>query len=297
VQNLSTPTRGAGAAPPVRQRTREAWTAFWQEPGQSRCVAAAADVSTTLDRHWTSFAPTLPAGSRVLDLGCGAGAVARALLEARGDIHVTGVDFARIPLTLRPRMELLADTAMESLPFADGSFAAATSQFGFEYGHTAKAAPEMTRVLAPGATFSFLVHHAGSLIVAADRARLDALHVFLAPKMRDAFCAGEAAFAAQLTALRQAHPDDALIAELARALPLRLSRPERERRAIWTAVEDALAPEVCLAEALNACCVAPGELDRWTEALRGSCELRPISVLPDPAGPPLAWIIEGARRS
>jgi SAM-dependent methyltransferase len=269
---------------------------FWQEPGQSRCIAGVPDISTMIDRHWAAFATTLPADSRVLDLGCGAGAVGRALLSARRDLCVTGVDYAKIPLTLQPRLELLSDVAMESLPFADESFSAVTSQFGFEYGQTELAAAEMTRVLAHGAPFSFLVHHAGSAIVASDRGRLSALSVFLDARMREAFCAGSPAFSASMLELRRAHPHDSLVADLTEALPARLSRPPRERQAIWTAVEDALAPELCLAKALVACCVAPRDIERWTGAFAGVCDLTSVSVIPDPNGAPLAWRIEGARR-
>jgi SAM-dependent methyltransferase len=287
---------GLASSPFTRTRTREAWTAFWQEPGQSRCIAGATDVLAALDLHWTSFAPALSAKARVLDLGCGAGAVGRALLAERRDLHITGVDFAKIPLTLQPHLELLSDVPMESLPFADASFAAATSQFGFEYSQTEKTAAEMARVLAPGAPFSFLIHHAGSAVVANDRARLAALLIFLDETMRSAFCAGEASFTTRMASLQNKYPHDALVADLANALSSRLSRAPRERLAIWTAVEDALAPELCLAKALNVSCVAADEMERWIEPLRADCTIRSVTVLPDPDGDPIAWRIEGARR-
>jgi SAM-dependent methyltransferase len=290
----ATMAHGIGTPFSARERSRDAWTAFWQEPGQSRCVADAPDIATLLDGHWSWFASSLQANARVLDLGCGAGAVGRALLAARRDVHVTGVDFARVPLRLQPHLELLSDTAMESLPFADASFAAATSQFGFEYADTGTSAAEMARVLAPRAPFSFLVHHAGSAIVAGERARLTALRAALESEMRATFCAGDASFTSRISALKNAHPHDALIAELARTLPMRLARPPRERHALWIAVEDALAPELCLAEALTSCCVAPEDLDRWTAALRSACELTSVSILHDLQGAPVAWVIEGA---
>lgn len=287
---------GPTANPFTRARTREAWTTFWQEPGQMRCIAGAPDISHTLDAHWAAFAASLSPNARTLDLGCGAGAVGRALLLARRDITITGVDFAKIPLTLQPHLELLSDVAMESLPFADASFAAATSQFGFEYSQTSRTAGEVGRVLAPRAPFCFLVHHAGSAVVAASRARLNALLVFLGERMRTAFCTGEAAFAAWMSDLQNAYPHDGLVAELAHAMPPRVTRPQRERLAIWTAVEDALAPELCLVRALDACCVAPSELERWTAPLRDACDLKAASVVQDASGLPLAWRIEGIRR-
>ena len=209
---------------------------------------------------------------------------------------MTGVDAAKIPLTLETGLELLSGAPMESLPFEDASFAAATSQFGFEYGQTGKTALEMARVLAPGAPFSLLVRHANSAAVANDRARLAALLVFLHESTRSAFCAGEMSFSTRMTVLQGAYPHDSLIADLTLAVTSRLSRPPRERLAIWSAVEDALAPELCLAKALNVSCVAPAEMDAWVQPLRDAHAIHSISVLPDPHGDPIAWRIDGARR-
>jgi ubiquinone/menaquinone biosynthesis C-methylase UbiE len=278
-------------------RTKDAWTAFWQEPGQSHCVAGASQVWQRLSRHWSSFAASLGSRTRVLDLGCGAGAVASLVLEAREDVDVTGIDFARIPLTLHSRVELLSDTAMESLPFDEGSFGAAVSQFGFEYSQLDLAVREMARVLAPDASISLLVHHADSSIVAANRARLDALVAVLSPAMCTGFCSGDAAaFHAQMSALVARHPHDSLVAQLSKCLPARVSRAPRERVAIWKAIEEAVSPERCLAESLNSCCVCPEELNDWLVPLRASFELQPVSVLREPNGGAIAWKIEGKPR-
>jgi len=289
-RSLDPASRGYG-------RTRDAWTAFWQEPGQSRCVAGNPDIWQSLAHHWSSFAGSLASGSRVLDLGCGAGAVARLLLDVRHDVSVTGIDFARIPLTIHPHVELLSDTAMECLPFAEGSFGAVVSQFGYEYSQMEQAAREMTRVLAADARISLLVHHADSSIVAANRSRLGALVAILGHNLRTAFCAGDAAaFNAQMQALAARYSHDSLVAELARCLPTRLNRAHQERMAIWNAIEEALAPERCLADALNACCVGPEELDEWLAPLRGCCELQAVLVLRETNGDAIAWRIEGVKK-
>jgi SAM-dependent methyltransferase len=281
---------------PALAQARTAWTAFWQEPGQSRCVSGATDVWQVLDEYWSSFSRSLPGNTRVLDLGSGAGAVARRVASARPDVFVTGIDFARIPLTLQPQVELLSETAMESLPFEDRSFGAAVSQFGFEYARTGDAAREMARVLAPGARLQLLVHHAESSIVMSNRDRLAALQSFLSPAVRNAFCDGDApALDLQLSALAHRHPSDALMAELRRSLPTRVGRPPRERGAIWTAIEDALAPERCLAESLNASCVAPAGLTHWLQVLQGAFELAEPVALREPAGPVIGWDIRGCR--
>jgi SAM-dependent methyltransferase len=283
---------------PAQVQARDAWTAFWQEPGQSRCVAGAAGVWQVLDEYWSAFSCSLPGNSRVLDVGSGVGAVARRLACARPDVFVTGIDFARIPLTLQPQVELLSETPMESLPFEDHSFGAAVSQFGFEYSRTDEAARELARALMPGARLQMLVHHADSSIVSSNRDRLSALQSFLSPAVRNAFCDGDAsALDVQLSALAHRHPSDALVAELRRSLPSRVGRPPRERGAIWNAIEDALAPERCLAESLNASCVAPAGLNSWLRPLQATFALAEPLVLREPAGPIIGWHIRGCRNS
>ena len=286
IRTLDSASRAYGA--------KDAWTAFWQDPVQSRCVAGSNQIQQRLSAHWSQFAALLKPGDRVLDLGCGAGAVARELLAARRDLQITGVDFARVPLTIHPQVDLLSDTAMEKLPFAEASFGAVVSQFGCEYSQIEWTAREVARVLAPDARLSLLVHHADSSIVATNRSRLAALEAFLGPAMRAAFCAGDvSAFGALLSTLAERHPEDSLVAELARSLPTRLARAPRERIAIWNAIEDALAPERCLAAALDLCCVAEADIEQWLEPLRRVCGLQSIAVLREPNGIPIAWGISG----
>jgi len=275
-------------------RDRDAWTLFWADSAQSRCAAGAPAIWQSLVRHWTAFARTLPPGARVLDLGCGAGAVGKMLLAARADLRVTGVDAARVPRSTLPQMELLSDTDMESLPFDNGSFSAVVSQFGYEYSHTNEAAREVSRVVAPGASLSFLVHHSHSAIVNANRERLGAVVAFLAPGMRSSFCSGDAAsFNTQIALLVQRYPDDGLIAQLAQALPSRLGWLRDRRLSTWEALEEALAPEMCVSDSLNGCCVAPSQVEDWAEPLRAVCDLLPITILREPDGTPIAWCTEG----
>lgn len=80
---------------------------------------------------WTA---SLPRGARVIDVGCGGGQMALAMLEARDDVHVTGLDLSRAQIkraTERTkkhgdRVEFEVGNALE-LPFADASFDAVLS--------------------------------------------------------------------------------------------------------------------------------------------------------------------------
>lgn len=271
---------------------RSAWTAFWQELGQSQCLSGAADIQRILTDHWASFAASLPPNTRILDLGCGNGAVARSLATARKDIHITGVDFARIPLVFHKQFELLSETEMEALPFADESLGAVVSQFGYEYSQTPKTADEMARVLMPNARFRLVVHHADSSVVAADRCTADALDALRG--VRAVFCSGDkSALTALIRKLTTRYPHERLVAELARALPSRIERSRRERRAIWKAIEDALAPERAISRALQSACVAPRDMESWLAPLRHASRSLSVSILYEANGRPLAWIVDG----
>lgn len=250
----------------------------------------------SLNQSLTSTGAPLAPGARVLDLGCGAGAVARALTAARRDVHVTSVDFARLPLSINPHFDLLSDTAMESLPFADASFAAIVSQFGYQYGRTEDTAREMARVLAPGSTYSFAVHHAESSILATGRARLRAFKSLFRSPAGAAFSNGDSsALNSLLSALAAQHPDNDVLPQLVRTLPLRIARPAAERAAIWKAIEDAQAPEQWMLEALDACCVSPDGLAEWLAPLRQFSEVAPALVVRERNGEPIAWRIDGVR--
>jgi len=275
-----------------------AWSEFWADNAQSHCVAGAPAIVRALAAHWTSFAASLPMGVRVLDLGCRAGVVGSWMLEARRDLRVSGIDSARIPRKLHPRLQLLPETTMEELPFADQRFGAVVSQFGFEYSRRDTAAREIARVLRPGGALSLLVHHAGSSVLATNRARAAVIEALLAAPMRAAFCDGNAELLdAQLAGLRTRYPDDELLAELARSLPPRLSRAPENRVAIWAGIEVALAPEHCVLHALAESCVTEVQIDQWLDPLRAVCTLMAVSVMRGPDGAPIAWKIAGSRAS
>ncbi len=289
--------RTTRSIPDTRRREREAWTKFWADPDHSRCAERASGTWAALARHWSGVAHSLARGTRVLDLGCGAGIVGCLLLDARPDLRVTGIDAARVPASDRRSLDLLSGVAMEALPFGGRRFGAIVSQFGLEYGDVVATTREIARVAESGARLAFVVHHARSPVVADTRSRLRALRHFLAQSLRTSFCSGDApALAARLAELRDRHPRDALIELLARELPARIRGARAHRSVIWNELEEALAPEQCIAECLDESCVPPSRLDEWLEPLCGACNLGSVVELRDGAGAPVAWRILGNLR-
>lgn len=122
---------------------REAWDRLYSSQG--RPWRGVADVS------WTGIAP----GSRVLDLGCGNGKTAEALMDL--GCSVTGADFSEGAVAscrrlLGHRAEFVVADCRD-LPFADGSFDAVAAFHVLEHipaGDLGGAVSEILRVTVPG---------------------------------------------------------------------------------------------------------------------------------------------------
>ena len=244
--------------------------------------------------HWTTFAATLPSNSVILDLGCGSGAVARALVAARADLEAVGADSAEVPASHHPRISLVSGAPMEHLPFADRVYSGAVSQFGFEYADATAAARELARVLAPGGVVSLLVHHAGSGVVGLSLRRLRALQEMFDDPVRSDFLAGNVgASTKRLAALAQGHPGDRLVCMLVEALSGRVSLHVSDRRRVWQSLENAVGLERQLLQAMMAAAVAPAQMDGWLAPLRRHLDVRHVSELLRGGGEPIAWRVEG----
>jgi SAM-dependent methyltransferase len=91
----------------------------------------------------SAIAPLVPKSARVLDVGCGDGLLAQALLEMRPDLRIEGVDVlvrAGIPIPVR-------EFDGTRLPFADGDYDVAMAIDVFHHAENAEALmAEMKRV-------------------------------------------------------------------------------------------------------------------------------------------------------
>ena len=100
-------------------------------------------------------------GQRILDIGTGTGVLPRAMYKSGAKL--TGVDIS--PQQISQARRLAQDRNMdiafsvspvESLPFQDEAFQAATAAQCFEYFDQRKAAEEVSRVLVPGGLFAVI---------------------------------------------------------------------------------------------------------------------------------------------
>ena len=166
---------GAGLTRPVADR----WTPYWR----AGAVTSLPEAYDTPDAgpaagFWRRALAPLGSRARILDLGCGNGAVALLAAEtaaARGagwEIH--GVDRAAIdPLRSLPAryrktaaaVTFHAGTSMARTPFAAGYFCLVTGQFAVEYGDPPLIAGEVRRVLRPGGRAAFVIHLQESAVV------------------------------------------------------------------------------------------------------------------------------------
>lgn len=159
--------------------SKDKWSSYWAGNRVAACMEAAdGNYSQVIGQHWQDFFSQLPAGSRVLDLATGNGAVLHFAVntaQAQGKhLDLYGVDLASIdPWSHLDRSKLnnltlkfLPRVNIEALPFASGMFDAVVSQYGAEYADLEKMVPEAIRVLKPGGTINWICHSDDSVVYA-----------------------------------------------------------------------------------------------------------------------------------
>lgn len=158
-----------------------AWNEFWalnKGSGQDGgCLPAGYQgINNAQKAVWAHFAKSLPKNARVLDLATGDGRVMAWLMGARRDLKLNGCDMAE-QLPNPPRgAKVKSGVRMEALPYPDGQFTCLTSQFGFEYGDTARVATEAARVLRDSGTLAILTHRQDGPILAHNLKRRAQIH-------------------------------------------------------------------------------------------------------------------------
>jgi SAM-dependent methyltransferase len=275
--------------------SREAWTRYWAGGGRGCLPEAAGPIAAAQKKVWQDFARTLPRGARVLDLATGSGAVCRWMAEARRDLKPTGVDSASALPPAPAGIVLKAQVSIASLPFRDGQFGAATSQFGFEYCADPERSAELARVLAPGAPLLMIVHHSESAIVAHNRARRDALRWAIATHLAKAkaFAATGLPIPPSFAQIPGSAPHQAA-AEFLTGLVQRL-----HARAPIAPLEAEALGEIARIDELEAAARDSDGIGALTAELAAAgLAIEPARPLPDPQSDrPLAWLVSGSGTS
>jgi SAM-dependent methyltransferase len=276
------------------------WSAFWRDFGvesqpHERCYIPG-DGRPVVDQHWADFANDLPQRAQVIDLGCGAGILGRLLLGCRRDLHVTGVDFAKVPAIFMPNLTIHPWVHMEDLPFGNGSFDAAVSLFGIEYGNMEDIARELGRVLKSGGHFRFLVHHHESEIVREGATRQRGLRELLSGKLKSAFLAGGmAGFDQQQQRLRSRFPDEPSVKLFSDHFRRNIEGTRAERQAMWQKMADDLEPELTLTMQMERSAKSAAQMGAWLVPLITIMKEVRVSVLRRRSGEPIAWSVGGVR--
>ncbi len=131
------------------------WDQYWRSGQKHSCFSRGEPVAHRA--FWNSFFAACPRGARVLDLACGAGAVASIARDAARGFEITGADFST-EIAPVEGIRFVQGARLENLPLPDASFDVVVSQYGFEYADAAAATPELVRVLAPGGEVALIVH-------------------------------------------------------------------------------------------------------------------------------------------
>jgi SAM-dependent methyltransferase len=297
---------------------RKAWADFWAQKAGERaptCLPnALREIDIAQSEVWHGFANRLPARSRLLDLATGDGAVLMKIRKVRTDLLLTGVDSAPSLPPAPPGTSFHAGVSMEALPFADASFDAVTSQFGYEYGDTSAIAREVGRLLAPGGALGLILHRSDGPIVAHNLPRRDALRWALAPggllaKARGLVAARRIAAIPTPPAFRTAadeaqrlFPGQSVGAEFLEAirqtLDLGRRKPPAESLEVLDTLEKKASNEIARIETLERAACDPARIAAIAEELRGAgLDVDPPAAVAERGtGRAFAWRLTGRRR-
>jgi SAM-dependent methyltransferase len=175
----------------------ENWSRHWRSGVHDSCTGSFKDANTgayggAIAAFWKAVFGGLAAGSRVLDVATGNGALPRLLLDARPqrdwscdavDLAVPAPHWTRdVPGPQELPLRFHAGIQAEQLPFAERQFQLVVSQFGIEYSDLTRSMPELLRVLAPGGEVALVLHHAQARPVSLAEVEIAHLDWLLAPQ-------------------------------------------------------------------------------------------------------------------
>ena len=178
------PSIDAGApAVPTRQAV---WSRYWAHGAAHSCGTSYGErYGGAIAAFWRKVHDDTPAGSRLLDVATGSGAIPRLWRSWRTSDTWEAVDLAASPppWVAEAGAGLRFHTAVraESLPFPVASFDLVTSHYGLEYCDLALAVPEVLRVRAPRGGVALVLHHRLSRPVTLARTELSHLEWALGP--------------------------------------------------------------------------------------------------------------------
>lgn len=158
------------------------WSNYWTTSNTLNSFAesdASKGYTGPIRDYWFNVFSDLKAGSRIVDIGCGNGALACLAIEYSEkhnmDFDVHGIDAADInppvalkdspnSLKLLQQINFHSKTPAEMLPFKSNSIDLFISQFGFEYADIGQAIQQCDQALADHGSINILAHHPESFI-------------------------------------------------------------------------------------------------------------------------------------
>lgn len=176
------------------QTRQQVWTRYWSSGASHSCGTSYGEhYGGAIAAFWRKVHDDTPAGSRLLDVATGSGAIPRLWRSWRTSDTWDAVDLAAEapPWVAEAGAGLRFHTAVraEALPFPSASFDLVTSQYGLEYCDLAAAASELLRVRAPRGGVALVLHHARSRPVTLARMELSHLDWALGPDGLISACA------------------------------------------------------------------------------------------------------------
>lgn len=274
--------------------TAQSWTAFWARGRGAACLPDSRDAHELLAQVWRTTSADLPQMAKVIDLACGSGAAAYNLRQARPDLSIVGVDYARVPPSQMAGVELISGVALEHLPFDDDCFDGAVSQFGVEYADRSGTVSELLRVLRPGSPITLVMHHADSPVVLHNKLRERTLGELTGAAVESAFLQGDrAAFNRVFGSLRSAFADQDVVVEFEQGLGSAWAQPAEDRAAFWRGLAAMVSREREILAALASAAVA--DCQPWLSQLSSSSAMSPAAVIRQADNLPLAWLLRGRR--